>query len=280
MKNKTVFITGATNGIGLETALVLARQNANVAFTARDQVKGQATLAQLNQLNPNGKHQLFIGDLSSQADIRRIAAEFKAQNQTLDVLINNAGGFFETRRTTVDQIEYTFALNHLSYFLLTNLLLDTLKASVPSRIINVASSAQAQGKMNFEDLQFERNYSGMTAYFQSKLANVIFTNDLAQQLYGTGVTVNSLHPGVVRTGFGAGTKGFLGVMIALIRQFGSITPEEGAKTTIFLATEPSLNQTSGQYFEKRQAKAANPIASTSYIQHQLWKISLALTKTP
>jgi NAD(P)-dependent dehydrogenase (short-subunit alcohol dehydrogenase family) len=169
---------------------------------ARDKAKGRAVLEEIRSKTDNKNLDLLLADLSSQADIRKLAEEFKRKYQRLDVLVNNAGGIFNTRKTTVDGLEYTFAFNHLAYFLLTNLLLDVLKASAPARIVNVSSGAQGMGRINFDDLQGAKRYNAQAAYNQSKLANVIFTYQLARRLEGTGVTANVLHPGVVRTNFG------------------------------------------------------------------------------
>jgi retinol dehydrogenase 14 len=277
MTGKTVLITGATNGIGLETALELARQGASIAFTARNKTKGEATLEQLRQINPGGKHELYTGDLSLMVDVRRIAQEFKSKHNTLEVLINNAGGIFDTRRTTGEGLEYTFALNHLSYFLLSNLLLETLQATANARVINVSSSAQAQGKIKWDDPQYERSYSGMGAYFQSKLMNVLFSNALARCLHPS-VTVNALHPGVVRSGFGDNaTNPLMRGVYWLVKRLAAISPSDGAKTSIYLASSPDVAGISGKYFEKQKAVANNPIANDLEAQERLWKLSAQIT---
>ncbi len=277
MAGKTVLITGATNGIGLETALELASQGASIALTARNRNKGEATLEQLRQINANGKHELYLGDLSLMADVRRIAQEFKSKHNTLDVLINNAGGTFDRRQTTSEGLEYTFALNHLSYFLLSHLLLDTLKATANARIINVSSSAQAYGKINWDDLQYARSYSGMGAYFQSKLMNVLFSNALARRLQGSSITVNALHPGVVNTGFGDNSASpLLRIVYSLGKRFAAISSSDGAKTSIYLASSADAAGISGKYFEKQKVKANNPIANDLEAQERLWALSLQI----
>jgi retinol dehydrogenase 14 len=277
MTGKTVLITGATNGIGLETALGLARRGASIALTARDRSRGEATLERLRHANPIGRHEVFLGDLSVMADVRRIAHEFKTEHATLDVLVNNAGGTFDTRRTTTEGLEYTFALNHLSYFLLSTLLLGTLEATPNARVINVSSSAQAQGKINWNDPQYERSYNGMGAYFQSKLMNVAFSHALARRFEGSGVTVNALHPGVVNSGFGDNAKTpFMRVAYWLIKRFGAISPSEGAKTSVHLASSPDVAGVTGKYFEKRQIVANNPIANDLEVQDRLWTLSAEL----
>ena len=209
MAGKTVLVTGATGGIGKATALELARQDANICIVARNKIKGETVLEEIRNSTGNAKLELFIADLSSMNDVRRLAQEFITKHARLDVLVNNAGGVYDTHQTTIDGFEYTFAFNHLAYFLLTNLLLDTLRESAPSRIINVSSGAQANGKLDFDDLMGEKHYSSFSAYSASKLANVMFTYALARRLSGTGVTVNALHPGLVGTNFGSNAKGAL-----------------------------------------------------------------------
>lgn len=198
MTGKTVLITGATNGIGKAAALELARQGAHVALVARDAQRGQATLEEIKRVTGNANLEVYTADLSKQADVRRLATEFTATHRNLDVLLNNAGGLFETRLETDDGLEMTFALNHLAYFLLTNLMLETLKRTPKARVVNVASAAQGMGRINFDDLQSKR-YSRWTAYSMSKLANVVFTYALAHKLAGSGVTANAMHPGMVAT---------------------------------------------------------------------------------
>ncbi len=280
MKGKVILITGATNGIGKATATELARLGATVVITARDLAKGHATLEEIRSKTGNSKLDLLLADLSSQAEVRRLAAEFKTKYSRLDVLINNAGGYFDTRTTTIDGLEYTFAFNHLAYFLLTNLLLDVLKGSAPSRIVNVSSDAQAGAKLNFDDLQGEKRYS-FAAYGQSKLANVMFTYELARRLEGTGVSANVLHPGLVSTGFGSNSKSVLmrGMMglIGLFKPF-MLPPERGAQTSVYLASSPEVEGVSGKYFDKKQAKPSNPVSYDQAAQKRLWDISAELTK--
>jgi NAD(P)-dependent dehydrogenase (short-subunit alcohol dehydrogenase family) len=194
MSGKVCLVTGANSGIGKVTALELARMGARVVMVCRDQARGEAALAEIKQATGNDHLELMLCDLSSQADIRRFADEFKAAHNRLDVLVNNAGVYLRKRQTTVDQLEATFAINHLGYFLLTNLLVDLLKQSAPSRIVNVSSGAHASGHINFGDLQGEKSYGGGRAYCHSKLANILFTRELARQLAGTQVTANCLHP--------------------------------------------------------------------------------------
>lgn len=278
MKGKTVLITGGTNGIGKAAALEIAKQGATVIIVGRDKTKTEAVANELRTASGNKSVEFLLADLSSQKDIHKLASDFKAKHSRLDVLVNNAGGFFDKRKTTVDGLEYTFAFNHLGYFLLTNLLLDVLKASAPSRIVNVSSAAQAPGKIAWDDLQFSKNYGGMKAYYQSKLANVMFTYELAKRLGNTGVTVNALHPGVVNSGFGDGAKGFIGFAFGLIKRFQAISPEQGADTVIYLATSPEVEGVTGKYFDKRKPKQTNPISYDDAANKRLWEESTKLVK--
>jgi NAD(P)-dependent dehydrogenase (short-subunit alcohol dehydrogenase family) len=278
MKNKIVLITGATNGIGKAAALEIAKQGANLILVGRDKAKTETVANELRGASGNKNIEFLLADLSSQRDIHKLAADFKAKHSRLDVLINNAGGFFDTRQTTVDGLEYTFAFNHLGYFLLTNLLLDTLKASSPARIINVSSGAQALGKIVWDDLQLSKNYGGMKAYYQSKLANVMFTYELAKHLINTGVTVNALHPGVVNSGFGSGVGGFAGFAFGLIKRFQAISPEQGADTVVYLATSPEVEGVTGKYFDKRKEKKTNPLSYDDAANKRLWEESAKLVK--
>ncbi len=269
---KTALVTGATNGIGKVTALELAKAGYRVLFTSRDAGKGQRVLEELRAQSGSEALELYIGDLSNMTDVRRIALEVREQYPKLDVLVNNAGGVFSERKTTVDGFEYTFAFNHLAYFLLTNLLLPSLKAAGNARVISVSSSANLLGRMRWDDLEFKTGYGDFAAYNQSKLMNVLFANALARRLGGTGVTSNSLHPGLVRTGFGEQmtgvTKFFLGVF-----QLFAITPEKGAQTSLYLATSPEVNGVTGAYFYNKRQGRANSIAYDQGAQDRLWALS-------
>ena len=277
MQDKTILITGATDGIGKQTALALANQGATVVITGRNQSKGEAVVAELRQSSGNSKVHLLVADLSIMGEVRKLAAEFKSQYKRLDVLVNNAGGFFDTRQVTKEGLEYTFALNHLAYFLLTHLLLDVLKTSAPSRVVNVSSAASASAKMNWDDLQFSQRYSNFAAYSQSKLANVLFSNALARRLEGSGITVNSLHPGLVATRFGDNSKNpLMRLAMSVVKRFGAISPERGAETSIYLASSPDIAQVSGNYFDKKKSVAPNPIALDSTAQERLWEVSSKL----
>ena len=278
MDGKTVLITGATNGIGKVAALELAKKGAHVVIVGRNPAKTADTVAAIKAGSSNPNIESILADLTSMAEVRKIAATFLASHSRLDVLINNAGAFFSERRESVDGYEMTFAGNHLAYFLLTNLLLDTLKASAPARIVNVSSNAHGIGKLNFDNLNAQNRYGmrGFSAYGNSKLANVMFTYALARRLEGTGVTANVLHPGFVRTGMNNNNGVVMAVIMGIIRPF-FLTPEQGADTIIYLASSPEVEGVSGKYWEKR---TAIPSSQSSYdvgAQERLWAMSEQMT---
>lgn len=275
LKNKIVLITGATNGIGKVTALELAKMGASVVIVGRSPSRTEATAREIKAAAKNEAIDTLIGDLSSMADVRRIADEFKSKYQRLDVLVNNAGAVFNTRQESADGYEMTFALNHLSYFLLTNLLLDTLKASAPSRIVNVSSDAHRGFTLDFDDLQNKKLYGmgGFGAYGRSKLANILFTYELAQRLAGTGVTANVLHPGFVATGFGHNGSPLMGYVMSVIQRLFALTPEQGAETTIYLAASPEVEGVTGKYFHKSKAAQSSSQSSDKDAARRLWEIS-------
>src|SRR5437588_6775887 len=238
MAGKVVLITGGTGGIGKATAIGLAGLGARVGITGRDLERAKRAAAEIRTFSGNQAIDAFAADLSSQAEVRRLALTVLDAYPRLDVLVNNVGGFWAHQHTTADGLERTFALNHLAPFLLTNLLLDRLSASAPARIVTVSSGAQARGRIDVDDLQGERNYSGQRAYSQSKLANIMFTYELARRLDGTGVTATVCHPGVVRTSFGAEDQAaHFAVMIGVARLFMK-TPAQGALTPVYLASSP------------------------------------------
>jgi NAD(P)-dependent dehydrogenase (short-subunit alcohol dehydrogenase family) len=276
MAGKTVLVTGATGGIGKVTALELARMGATVVLVARNKAKGQGVLEEIQKASGNSKLELLVGDLSSMSEVRRVAQEFKAKHNRLEVLVNNAGGVFDTRQTTADGYEYTFAFNHLAYFLLTHLLLDTLKAGAPSRIVNVSSGAQASGKLDFDDLMGQKQYSSFNAYSASKLANVMFTYELARQLSGSGVTVNALHPGFVGTNFGSNAKSTLWRGVAALAKAFAMPPEKGAQTTLYLASSAEVEGISGKYFDRKKAVASSQASYNEAAQQRLWAESAKL----
>ncbi len=276
MAGKTVLITGGTSGIGKATAIGLAALSARVAITGRDRTRVSATASDITDATGSPDVDAFAADLSSQAEVRRLAAEVLAAYPRLDVLINNVGGFWATRHTTADGLEHTFAVNHLAGFLLTNLLLDRLKSSAPARVVTVSSGAQSMGEIDFENLQGEGTYSGQGAYSQSKLANVMFTYELARRLEGTGVTANVLHPGVTRTAFGAEDPSWISkVILPLWRPFMG-TPQRGAATSIYLASSPEVETVSGRYFAKRRQKTSSKASYDDDQAARLWQVSARL----
>jgi NAD(P)-dependent dehydrogenase (short-subunit alcohol dehydrogenase family) len=277
LQDKVALVTGATSGIGKATALELARMGATTVLVARDAQKGATTLAEIKAATGNPRVELLLADLSAQASIRKLAEDFKHAHEHLHVLVNNAGGFYGQRMLTADGLETTFAINHLAYFLLTSLLLDTLKRSAPARIVNVSSNAQSFGRMRFDDLQGEGRYDAQAAYSQSKLANVMFTYELARRLQGTGVTVNALHPGVVRTNFGRQqTTVLMGLVVRLFVPFMR-SPEKGAETVVYLATSPDVEGLTGQYFSDKKAIRSSQQSYDEAACLRLWQISEQLT---
>jgi retinol dehydrogenase 14 len=279
MGEKVCLITGATSGIGKATAIGLANMGASVVMVGRDRGKGQAALAEIKERSANASVDLLLADLSSQEDIRRLADEFKEAYPRLDVLVNNAGVIRSRRIRTADGIEMTFAVNHLAYFLLTNLLLDVLKASAPSRIVNVASGEQRNGTIDFDDLQGEMGYKGAKAYSQSKLATVLFTYELARKLEGTGVSASCLHPGVVGTNLGSGVSGVFGFTVRALTPLMK-SPEKGAQTSIYLASSPEVEGVSGGYFVKKAEARSSDVSYDESLARRLWEVSAELTNLP
>src|SRR5437870_5833065 len=247
MAGRTVLVTGGTGGIGRATALGLATIGAHLAITGRDRGRTEDAAREIRTAG-GGQVDVFVADLSSQSEVRRLADEVLQSLPRINVLVNNVGGYWNTRHVTDDGLEHTFALNHLAPFLLTNLLLDRLKESAPARVFTVSSGAHTQGAMDFNDLQGERSYSGQRAYNQSKLANLLFTYELAWPLQGRAVTVNVLHPSVVRTSVGAEDPGRVQrLLVPFVRPFMK-APEQGAATSIHVASSPDLEQVTGRYF--------------------------------
>jgi retinol dehydrogenase-14 len=276
MAGKFVLVTGGTGGIGKATAIGLAALGARVGITGRDPARTEAAAASIRATPGSPAVDGFAADLSVQAGVRHLAAQVLDTYPRLDVLVNNAGGFWAHRHVTADGLERTFALNHLAPFLLTNLLLDRLTASAPARIITVSSGAHARGRIDVDDLQGKRNYSGQRAYSQSKLANVMFTYELARRLAGTGVTATVLHPGVVRTGFGAEDQAaYLAVMIRVARLFMK-TPAQGAGTPIYLASSPQVEGITGRYFVNRKPKTSSKASYDTTAAARLWQVSTDL----
>jgi NAD(P)-dependent dehydrogenase (short-subunit alcohol dehydrogenase family) len=278
MQGKTVLVSGANQGIGKATAMALAAKGARVVIVARNGDKGRAALAEIQAAGPAAA-ELIVADLSSQEQVRRTAAEFKARHDRLDVLVNNAGVFVPERHTTVDGLEETFALNHLGYFLLTRELLDVLQSTPAARVVNVSSEAHRSAKMLWDDVQFEKTrYRSMKAYGQSKLANVLFTYELARRLEGTGVTANCLHPGVIGSGFGHTYGGALSVLLKVARPF-LLSAEEGARTSVYLASSPEVAGVTGKYFSKCKPVPSNTVSYDVPSQQKLWSLSEQMVKS-
>ena len=278
MQGKTVLVTGANQGIGKAAALALARRGANVTIVSRNEEKGRAAVEDIRSRSgsPVG---LIVADLSSRRDVTRVAAEFKSSHPRLDVLVNNAGVFVPKRHVTVDGVEETWAVNHLAYFLLTRELLDLLKASGPSRIVNVSSDAHRHGTMHWDDLQFGgRRYSAWGAYSQSKLANLLFTYELSRRLEGTGVTANALHPGVVATGFGRTYAGMMSLLYTVGGPF-MLTPERGAETTVYLASSADVEGARGQYFARSRPIRSSKVSYCEMSQKKLWALTEEMLAT-
>lgn len=276
MHDKTCMVTGATAGIGLTTAYALAQMGARVILLGRNPEKSTGVVERIRQETGNTKVDCLLADLSDQAQIRRLALQFQESYPRLDVLVNNAGGVFLWRQESADSLEMTFALNHLSYFLLTLLLLDILRDSAPARIVNVASNSHYGQKLDFDDLQMARGYRARQAYGLSKLANMLFTFELARRLQGTGVTVNALHPGYVATDIGL-NNGWPVRLFKLLMRFRAITPEQGCRTSVYLATSPEVEGVSGEYFFECTPVRADPAAYDREAARRLWEISEELT---
>ena len=276
MTGKTVLLTGGTGGIGKATAIGLARLGARVGITGRDRARVEAAAAHIRAASGNLSVDVFAADMSSQAEVRRLAAEVLDAYPRVEVLVNNVGGFWAHRHVTADGLEHTFALNHLAGFLLTNLLLDRLKESAPARVVTVSSAAQSMGRIDFEDLQGAQKYSGQRAYNQSKLANVVFTYELARRLEGTGVTATVLHPGVVRTDFATEDGSVLfNVLLPLVRPLLR-TPAQGAATSIYLASSPEAAGVTGRFFANSTPKTSNTVSYDTAAAGRLWQVSTDL----
>ena len=280
MQGRICLVTGGSGGIGKETALGLARQGATVVLTSRDRGRGEAAVADIKARSGNQAVSMMAADLSSQASIRQLAQEFIATGQPLHVLVNNAGAVFSKRMLTVDGIEMTFALNHLAYFLLTQFLLPVLidsgTADRATRIVNVSSDAHRGGKINFDDLQSANRYRGFNAYAQSKLANVLFTYELARRLVGVHVIANAVHPGFVASGFGMNNRGFVPILIRMLSVVAR-TPERGAQTSIYVASSAEVEGVSGKYFaDCKEVRSSNESYDDAEAR-RLWQVSAELT---
>ncbi len=276
---QTMLVTGATDGIGYHTAKALAQTGARVIIVGRNPKKTASVVHEIRSATGNPNVDSLVADLSSQAQVRSLAEEFKARYSRLHVLVNNAGALFMRRELSVDGIEMTFALNHLGYFLLTILLLEPIFASRPARIINVSSAAHHSATLDMEDLQNERNYSAWKAYSRSKLANIYFSYELARRLDGRGVTVNALHPGFVATNFGKSNGGIFRPIFKLFH-LAALDAEEGAKTSIHLALSPDVAEISGKYFAESREMRSSTASYDLATARRLWDASLKLTGLP
>jgi NAD(P)-dependent dehydrogenase (short-subunit alcohol dehydrogenase family) len=275
MKGKTIVATGATSGIGEVAVLALAGLGARIVFIARDEARAQATMRKLEAKAPGLGHRMLLADLSSMAETRKVGEAIAANEPRIDVLINNAGALFSHRQVTPEGLELTFALNHMAYFVLTEALCDRLIASAPARIVSTSSSAHQGASLDFSDLQSANGYGGYKAYGRSKLANILFTRELARRLAGTGVTANCLHPGAVATRFGASSGGWVGRLLPVLRLF-FISPEQGADTIIYLASSPEVASTSGGYFVKRKMTEPTAASQDDAAAKRLWEASETL----
>ncbi len=276
MTGKTVVVTGGNSGIGLFTAVDLAGAGARVVITARDEGRAAAAVEEIRRRSGSSSVERVLFDLSSLSSVRAGAAELLERCERIDVLVNNAGVVLTERRLTVDGLESTFVVNHLGHFLLTELLVDRIKSSAPARVVNVASTAHrgARRGLDFDDLQSEHGYRGMQVYSKSKLANISFTIELARRLAGTGVTVNCLHPGTVATGYGrdGDASGFLSFGLAVIKPF-ILTPERGARTSVYLASSPEVSDVSGEYFVRCRIRRPSRLGRDQEAAVRLWEAS-------
>lgn len=279
LTGQTILVTGGASGIGKATAVGLAAIGARVAVTGRDLTRVQVAAAEISLQSGNPNVNAFAADLSSQTEVRRLATAVLAAYPQLKVLINNAGGFWAHRHVTADGLEHTLAVNHLAPFLLTSLLLSRLRASAPARIITVSSNAHTSGRITFADLQSTENYSGSRAYNQSKLANVMFTYELARRLKGTGVTANALHPGVVHTAFSSEDPSTLARLLLPLMRFMK-TPAQGAATSIYLASSPDVAAITGRYFADCRPKKSSKFSYDTAAANRLWGVSADLVGLP
>jgi NAD(P)-dependent dehydrogenase (short-subunit alcohol dehydrogenase family) len=277
LAGRTALVTGASAGIGLEACVEMARMGAEVVMVARDPRRGEAALDDVRRRSGSDRVTLLLCDLASQESIRGLAAAYRAGHPRLHVLVNNAGSVSAERRETIDGIEQTFAVNHLAPFLLTRLLLDVIEASAPARIVNVASVGHYRGTLDFDDLGYKRGYWIMRAYARSKLANVIFTRDLARRLSGKQVTVNSLHPGAVATKIWSDAPKWAGPLLTVAKKMFMISPEEGAARILYLTTSPEVEGKTGGYYESNVERRPAKLALDDAIAKRLWEESERLT---
>ncbi|MGD0864442.1 MAG: SDR family oxidoreductase [Rhizomicrobium sp.] len=274
MQDTTVVITGATSGIGEVAADRLAAKGARIVFIARDKSRGEETLKHLRAIAPGREHAAYYADLSRISEMKRVSAEIAAAEPKIDVLINNAGALFNSRKLSADGLEMTFAVNHMAYFVVTNLLLPRMGAG--ARIVSTSSDAHKGAKLNFDDLQSEHGYSGFGVYGRSKLCNILFTRELARRIKGSGVTANCLHPGFVATRFGDKSGGIVSFAVRAAKNF-ALTPEQGAETIIYLASSPDVADVSGGYFYKSKIAAPTKEAQNDADAKKLWDVSAKIS---
>jgi NAD(P)-dependent dehydrogenase (short-subunit alcohol dehydrogenase family) len=276
ISGKVVLITGGTSGIGKAAATALAGMGANVVITGRNEERGKHALQEIREESGNEGVELMLADLAVQDEVRHLAEEFRERYDRLDVLVNNAGLVLSERTETPDGIETQLAINHLAPFLLTNLLLDLLKRSAPSRIVTVSSDAHRWGKMDLDDLQSTKRYRAFPVYGMTKLANIMFTYELAERLEGTGVTANCLHPGSVNTNFAVSSRSPFTLLFRAFKPFMR-SPEQGADTLVYLAASPEVEGMTDKYLVDRKVKAASEAAYDETTRKQLWEASEVLT---
>jgi len=279
MNGKVVVITGGTSGIGQVAAERLAGMGARIVLVARDKVRTEAALDSLKRIAPNVTPRAYFADLSKIDAVKQVAREIAAAEPRIDVLINNAGAIFYDRQETVDGLERTFATNHMAYFLMTLGLRQSLQVVGNARVVNTSSEAHRRSALDFDDLQCKKNYRAFTAYGRSKLCNILFTRELARQWAGTGITANCLHPGFVNTRFGDGGHGALSVGLNVAKRF-ALTPEQGAKTIIYLASAPEVANVSGEYFIKCARATPNQSAQDDNAARRLWETSMEISERP
>jgi retinol dehydrogenase 14 len=279
MAGMTVLVTGGTGGIGRATATGLAAMGASIAITGRDRERAEDAARAIRAAGSGGTVDVFVADMSSQSQVRRLADDLLRRLPRIDVLVNNVGGYWNTRHVTADGLERTFALNHLAPFLLTDLLLDRLAHGARARVITVSSHAHAQGTIDFDDLQGASSYSGSRAYSQSKLANIMFTHELARRVRESGVTATALHPGLVRTSFGAEDPGGIQRLLVPFAKWFMVSPQRGAATSIFLASTDDRPGSSGQYFVHSRPKRSSRRSYDEATAARLWQVSASLVGT-
>jgi NAD(P)-dependent dehydrogenase (short-subunit alcohol dehydrogenase family) len=279
MSRQSIVITGGTAGIGMAAAERLAADGAHLTLIGRDRGRGERAVTRLKARVPDAEIDFRAADLSSMDEVRRLGDDLAALPR-VDVLINNAGAIFDRRAVTAEGLERTFALNHMGYFLLANRLLERLKAAAPARIVNVASEAHRGATLDFDDLQNARNYSGWLAYRRSKLANILFTRELARRLEGTGVTANCLHPGFVASEFGDRNGLLFRIGLGIAKRATAITPAQGADTVVFLAASPEAAAANGGYFKKRREIAPSSAARDEAAARRLWEVSERIAGSP